>query len=76
MANTSIYAAFERMWQHITAALEEKVTKVEGKGLSTNDYTTEEKDKLASLTAFEEITIADITEICSATIYSESEVTY
>ena len=31
------------------AALELKVDKVEGKGLSTNDYTTEEKDKLTGI---------------------------
>lgn len=32
-------------------ALADKVDKVEGKGLSTNDYTTEEKNKLASLSS-------------------------
>lgn len=31
------------------SALDTKVDKVEGKELSTNDYTTEEKEKLASL---------------------------
>ncbi len=31
--------------------LDKKVTKVTGKGLSTNDYTTEEKDKLKGITA-------------------------
>lgn len=35
----------------LTAALDGKVDKVTGKGLSTNDYTTEEKDKLAGLAA-------------------------
>ena len=38
-----------RLWEHILAHLAAKVDKVEGKGLSTNDYTTEEKNKLASL---------------------------
>lgn len=33
------------------AALDEKVDKEEGKGLSTNDYTTEEKTKLAGIEA-------------------------
>ena len=33
------------------AALDAKVDKVNGKGLSTNDYTTEEKNKLAGITA-------------------------
>ena len=32
-----------------TTALDAKVDKVTGKGLSTNDYTTAEKDKLASI---------------------------
>lgn len=35
----------------VNTALEEKVDKVEGKGLSTNDYTTEEKTKLAGIAA-------------------------
>lgn len=38
-----------RFWQHIVARLGTKVDKVEGKGLSTNDYTTAEKDKLAGI---------------------------
>lgn len=48
MANTSIYNAFERMWQHVVAALGDKVSKVEGKGLSTNDFTNEYKGKVDS----------------------------
>ena len=39
------------LWGHITSKLSNKVDKVEGKGLSTNDYTTEEKEKLATLAA-------------------------
>lgn len=38
-------------------ALGEKVDKVEGKGLSTNDYTTEEKEKLASITEGAEVNV-------------------
>jgi hypothetical protein len=48
MANTSIYNAFERMWQHVVVALGDKVSKVEGKGLSTNDFTNEYKGKVDS----------------------------
>lgn len=33
----------------INQGLDTKVTKIEGKGLSTNDYTTSEKDKLAAI---------------------------
>lgn len=38
-----------RLWQHIIAKLGNKVDKETGKGLSTNDYTTTEKNKLASI---------------------------
>ena len=41
----------ERLWAHITAKLGDKVNKEEGKGLSSNDFTTAEKTKLANLTA-------------------------
>ena len=37
----------ERLWAHITAKLGDKVTKEEGKGLSSNDYTNEDKAKVA-----------------------------
>ncbi len=40
----------ERLWAHITAKLGDKVNKEEGKGLSSNDFTTAEKTKLANLT--------------------------
>lgn len=36
-------------YQKITALLNQKVTKETGKGLSTNDYTTTEKNKLSTL---------------------------
>lgn len=36
-------------YSYITTELDKKVDKVDGKGLSTNDYTTAEKDKLAGL---------------------------
>lgn len=38
-----------RLWQHIIAKLGNKVDKETGKGLSTNDYTTTEKNKLAGI---------------------------
>ena len=37
------------LWKTIEAMLGTKVDKIEGFGLSSNDYTTEEKKKLASL---------------------------
>lgn len=36
-------------WQSIRFALNLKVDKISGKGLSTNDYTTDEKNKLAAV---------------------------
>lgn len=39
----------ERLWLHIVSRLNNKVDKVVGKDLSTNDYTTEEKQQLATL---------------------------
>lgn len=37
------------LWQQIKLKLNGKVDVVEGKGLSTNDFTTEEKDKLSNI---------------------------
>lgn len=48
-----------RFWQHIVARLGTKVDKVEGKGLSTNDFTTEEKNKLAAIESGATKTIVD-----------------
>lgn len=39
-------AGLERLWAHILLKLNRKVDKVEGKGLSTNDFTNEDKEKL------------------------------
>ena len=39
-----------RLWEHIMTNLNDKVTKVTGKDLSTNDYTDEDKTKLDSIT--------------------------
>lgn len=39
----------ERLWAHVISQLGHKVEKVDGKGLSTNDFTNEEKEKLANL---------------------------
>lgn len=48
-----------RLWQHIVARLGTKVDKVEGKGLSTNDFTTEEKSKLAFIESGATKTVVD-----------------
>lgn len=41
--------SLERLWQHIIARLGRKVDKEEGKGLSSCDFTEEEKEKLKDL---------------------------
>lgn len=41
--------AHEEVTTALNAAIGNKVDKIEGKGLSTNDYTTEEKNKLADI---------------------------
>ena len=60
-----------------------KVDKIENKGLSTNDYTNEDKNKLASLNNYDDITIkSDISNIQSSLetkansidVYSKKEV--
>lgn len=52
----------ERLWSHISLKLMNKVDKVEGKQLSTNDYTTDEKLLLAEI-AKDYVTSADIADI-------------
>ena len=47
--NTVNDTGIKHIWDKVTAALSGKVDKVSGKGLSTNDYTTTEKDKLAGI---------------------------
>lgn len=47
------------LWAKIVAKLSTKVDKVDGKGLSTNDYTTAEKNKLAGIAEGANKTIVD-----------------
>lgn len=42
-------AGLQYFWEQIKGRLNSKVDKVTGKGLSTNDYTTDEKNKLAGI---------------------------
>lgn len=39
----------QRLWQHIVTKLSNKVDSEDGKGLSTNDFTNEDKEKLEAL---------------------------
>lgn len=49
--DTTVTAVEETLNSNITQLQAQKVDKVEGKGLSTNDYTTPEKNKLAAIEA-------------------------
>ena len=53
-------ADLEDMAESIQEELDQKVDKVTGKGLSTNDYTTAEKQKLAGIEAQANKTVVDV----------------
>lgn len=48
-----------QLWANILVKLDERVEKVDGKGLSTNDYTTEEKNKLTGIEVSANHTVVD-----------------
>lgn len=60
----------------VDSKLYEKVNKIEGKGLSTNDYTTEEKEKLTSLENYndEEIKNSISLKADIKNVYSKTEI--
>ena len=47
------------LWQGLKQKLANKVDKVEGKGLSTNDYTTAEKNKLENIEAGADVNVIE-----------------
>jgi hypothetical protein len=59
-ATADIIADLDDMADSIQDELDLKVDKVQGKGLSTNDYTTEEKNKLAGVEAQANKTVVDV----------------
>ena len=50
-------------WDGAVTALGDKVDKVEGKGLSTNDYTDAEKEKLASIAASADTNVIETVKV-------------
>lgn len=54
---------FDDIDAQIKARADEKVDKVTGKGLSTNDYTTEEKTKLAGIEAGAEVNVIETVKV-------------
>lgn len=68
--------ALRQLWANITTKLDEKVTKVDGKGLSTNDYTTAEKEKLAGVEEGATHVVVDSTLTATSTNPVESQAIY
>ena len=63
--NTLDNVGVARLWNHVVARLNDFVLKEDGKGLSTEDYTTEEKTKLSGIESGANKTIID--EVLSST---------
>lgn len=63
--NTLDNVGVARLWNHVVARLNDFVLKEDGKGLSTEDYTTEEKTKLSGIESGANKTIID--DILSST---------
>lgn len=49
MRNVKAETEYGKVWGKVKSAMSCKVDKVHGKGLSTNDYTTEDKQKVENL---------------------------
>lgn len=63
----SDYSTTEEVEALIEALRTSKVDKVEGKGLSTNDYTTDEKNKLAGIAAGAQVNVIESVKVNGAT---------
>ena len=50
MRNVKAELDYGKVWGRVKSAMSCKVDKQNGKGLSTNDYTTEDKEKLDNIT--------------------------
>ncbi len=56
------------VWEKIKNALSGKVDKVDGKGLSTNDYTADEKSKLANIAAGAQVNVIEGVQVNGANV--------
>ena len=59
----SVQTALDTLDGKVTTLQTGKVDKVEGKGLSTNDYTTEEKNKLAGIAEGAQVNVIESVEV-------------
>lgn len=70
----------EDIFNTVIRELENKVDKVEGKGLSTEDYTTEEKQKLANLTVDDDLSITSThpvqNKIITSNLRNKADITH
>ena len=67
-------SGLELLWSHIASKLSTKVDKVSGKGLSTNDYTDEDKNKVANMvgaTVDSELSATSTNSVQNKVIYQE-----
>lgn len=53
------YNGLAYLWEKIKSGLSGKVDKVDGKGLSTNDYTADEKTKLANISSGAQVNVLE-----------------
>lgn len=69
MANKYLnYDGVAYLWEKIKAALSGKVDTVAGKGLSTNDYTTNEKNKLSNIAAGAQVNVLEGVQVNGSSI--------
>jgi len=60
MRNVKAEMSYEKVWAKVKSVMSCKVDKQHGKGLSTNDYTAEDKEKVESIST---ITNSQIDEL-------------
>lgn len=70
------YTGLTYLWGKIKDLLSKKVDKVDGKGLSTNDYTTAEKTKLSGIETGANKTVVDTTLTSTGTNPVQGKVIY
>ena len=60
MRNVKAETEYWKVWGKVKSVMRCKVDKVHGKGLSTNDYTTEDKEKVNKLNSITHNQIDDL----------------
>lgn len=60
MLNVKAMTEYEKVWGKVKSIMSGKVDKVKGKGLSTNDYTEEDKQKVENLNSITDYQIDNL----------------